>query len=222
MSAKKTNSMKTKLYDMADKVVGEAELPEGVFGVSWKPALVKQVLLAQLANRRRPWAHAKGRGEVRGGGKKPWRQKGTGRARHGSIRSPLWVGGGKAHGPVKERDYSQKINKKMKRAALVSALSKKFSSGQVKVFDRLEVEQPKTKILAKALGPLVAARKGGKKFDVLMVATPGNAGLFRAARNLVKTKVLHPESLNTYDVLNYKHLFIDQRAVSNIGRQKQD
>lgn len=205
---------------MANKVVGEADLPESVFGAPWKPVLVRQVLLAQLANRRRPFAHAKGRGEVRGGGRKPWRQKGTGRARHGSIRSPLWVGGGKAHGPVKERDYSQKINKKMRRAALSSALSKKLSGGEVKVFDRLEVKEPKTKLLAATLKNLIAVRKGAKKFDVLMVVAPGNTGLFRAARNLVKTKVLDAESLNTYDVLNYKHVFVDQRAVPKLGRQQ--
>jgi hypothetical protein len=96
--------MKVDLYNLKNEVVGTAELPDTVFGVAWKPALVKQVLAAQMANRREPWAHAKDRSEVSGGGKKPWRQKGTGRARHGSTRSPLWSGGGKAHGPRNDRD----------------------------------------------------------------------------------------------------------------------
>src|SRR5579862_9363905 len=118
--------MKADVYNLKDEVVGSVELPENVFGARWNAALIKQVLDSQLANRRSPWAHVKERGEVRGGGKKPWRQKGTGRARHGSTRSPLWVGGGVSHGPSKDRDYSEKVNKKMKRAALFSVLSKKF------------------------------------------------------------------------------------------------
>ncbi len=99
--------MKAPVYNLKNEKVGEVDLPESVFGVRWNSILVAQVLRAQMANKRRPWAHAKTRAEVRGGGRKPWRQKGTGRARHGSTRSPLWVGGGKAHGPSKLRDYSQ-------------------------------------------------------------------------------------------------------------------
>ena len=107
--------MKIETYNVKGEKIGTAELPEGIFGVAWKPALVKQVYDGEMANKRRPWAHTKTRGEVRGGGRKPWRQKGTGRARHGSIRSPLWVGGGVTHGPRKERSYEVKINKKMRR-----------------------------------------------------------------------------------------------------------
>src|SRR3989338_10813210 len=118
--------MKTDLYNMQNEKIGTVELPEAVFGVAWKPALVKQVVNAILANKRRPWAHAKTRAEVRGGGRKPWRQKGTGRARHGSTRSPIWSGGGKAHGPLSERDFSQKVNVKMRRVALFSVLSHKL------------------------------------------------------------------------------------------------
>ena len=127
--------MTTEVYNLQGQRVGKLELPGNIFGVKWNPVLVHQALLAQLANRRNPWAHAKGRGEVRGGGRKPWRQKGTGRARHGSIRSPLWVGGGKAHGPIKSRDYSQKLNKKMRRLAILSVLSKKAKDGDIKFFD---------------------------------------------------------------------------------------
>ena len=143
--------MKADVYNLKNEVVGTVELPSAVFGAKWNATLVQQVLEAQLANARSPWAHAKDRSEVRGGGKKPWRQKGTGRARHGSTRSPIWVGGGKAHGPRNDRDYSQKVNKKMKRVALFSVLSKKAKDGEMKVFDSLMIEAPKTKSVAAAL-----------------------------------------------------------------------
>ena len=117
--------MQIDLYNAGGSIIGKADLPEKMFGQKWNPDLVHQVLAAQESNARKPLAHAKGRGEVRGGGKKPWRQKGTGRARHGSIRSPLWKGGGVTHGPTKERNFEKKINKKMRRAALFSILSRK-------------------------------------------------------------------------------------------------
>lgn len=211
--------MKVDLYNLENKAVGKIELPEKVFGVPWKPALVSQVITAQRANERRPWAHAKTRAEVSGGGRKPWRQKGTGRARHGSIRSPLWRGGGKAHGPQKERDYSQKINKKMSRLALVSALSKKFKDGEVKIFDHLEVAKPKTNLLFGYLKPLLAPKKSAKKLDLLMIRDRESKNLTRAGRNLQKTKVVTTEALNTLDVLNYKHVFIDKRAIPDIAKR---
>ena len=137
--------MKADVYNLKNEVVGTMELPAEVFGTKWNATLVQQVLEAQLANARQPWAHVKDRSEVRGGGKKPWRQKGTGRARHGSTRSPIWVGGGKAHGPRNDKDYSQKVNKKMKRVALFSVLSKKAKDGEVKVFDTLVVRGAENK-----------------------------------------------------------------------------
>ncbi len=207
--------MRADIYNFQNRKVGETDLPESVFGARWSPILVKQVLLAQLANRRRPWAHAKTRGEVRGGGKKPWRQKGTGRARHGSIRSPLWVGGGKAHGPRKERDYSQKVNKKMKRQALLAVLSKKFKDGEVKIMEDLGPKAPKTKIMAENLKSLFGEKRL-KKADALFVPSSENKNIYRASRNLVKAKALSPESLNVYDILNYKRILIDQKAIPAI------
>lgn len=206
--------MKAQVYNFnTNEAVGEIDLPESVFGVPWKPALVQQAVNVQLANKRRPWAHAKGRGEVRGGGRKPWRQKGTGRARHGSIRSPLWRSGGKAHGPNKERDYSQKINKKMKRLALFSALSKKLKDGEITFFNSLEIESPKTTVLSRILKELLRLDKHSKKYDVLLIPSIENKNIFRAAANLPKTLALHPGSLNSYDVLRYKNIFIDQKAI---------
>src|SRR5579862_8258168 len=136
--------MKADVYNLKDEVVGSVELPENVFGARWNAALIKQVLDSQLANRRSPWAHVKERGEVRGGGKKPWRQKGTGRARHGSTRSPLWVGGGVAHGPRKDKNYDRKINKSMKAKAFLTLLSRKYKEGEVLFVESFSFKAPKT------------------------------------------------------------------------------
>lgn len=218
MKYRKLNNMNTEVYNLKNEKVGQVELPEKVFKASWKPALVEQVILAQLANLRRPWAHAKTRAEVRGGGKKPWRQKGTGRARHGSIRSPLWSGGGKAHGPNKERDYSQKINKKMRRGALVSILSKKLKDSQIKFVDSLEIKEAKTKSVATTLRNFLGVPKNSKKYDTLFVINSESKNIIRAVKNLGKTKVLNANSLNAYDLANYKTVCIEEKAVPVIGQ----
>lgn len=205
--------MKTEILNLKNEKVGDIDLPEGVFGIEWKPTLVKQVILAQLANKRRPWAHAKDRSEVRGGGKKPWRQKGTGRARHGSTRSPLWIGGGKAHGPNKERDYSQDVPKKMKRTALFSLLSKKVNDSDLKVIDSLTLDSHKTKDMAAAVKAMLGMSKNAKKFDILFISNLENKNLIRAVRNLEKTKVLDAKSLNAYDLANFKRVYIEEKAV---------
>ena len=205
--------MKQDLYNVKNEVVGNIEVSDTVFGAKWNPIVVKQVLIAQLANRRKPWAHAKDRSEVRGGGRKPWRQKGTGRARHGSIRSPLWSGGGKAHGPINERDYSQKVNKKMKRAALFSVLSKKREDGEVKFFDTITIDEPKTKKLFALLSVIRGLKKTEKKFDIVIVPSPENLNLVRASHNLMKAKVARPESLNVNDLLTHSYVYIEKGAV---------
>jgi large subunit ribosomal protein L4 len=208
--------MNADVYNLKNEKVGTMELPAEVFGTKWSPILVKQVLEAQLANARAPWAHTKSRAEVRGGGKKPWAQKGTGRARHGSTRSPIWVGGGKAHGPRNDRDYSQKVNKKMKRTALFSVLSKKAKDGEVKVFESLVLEAPKTKVLATTLNAILSMKKGAKRYDVLMVGNAQNKNLFRASANLEKALAIDATSLNVNDILNHKNIFIDKEAVATI------
>ncbi len=210
--------MTADVYNLNNEKVGTVEMPANVFGAKWNANLVKQVLDAQLANERVPWAHAKRRGVGRGGGKKPWRQTGTGRARHGSIRSPLWIGGGKAHGPSNERDYTQKVNKKMKRTALFAALSRKMRDGEVKVFENLSFAEPKTKVLATALNQLLAMKKHAKRYDVLLVAEPGNKNLVRASSNLEKAKALDAISLNVQDVLNHKNLFLEKDSVATIAK----
>lgn len=210
--------MTTDLYNMKREKVGTVELPDRVFGVAWKSAVVKQALNAQLANRRIPWAKVKDRSEVRGGGKKPWRQKGTGRARHGSTRSPIWVGGGKAHGPNAGRDYSQKVNKKVRRAAIAMLLSKKFADGRLVVLDGMSIEAPKTKMLAAQLREFMSLPKTAKKFDMLVVPAVENKAIIRAGRNLSKTKIAHPGSLNAYDIMNHTHMMLDKGAVQEIVR----
>ena len=140
--------METKVYNQQGKESGSVKLPESIFGLPWDSKterLVHQVYVAMAGNQRTPTAHTKNRGEVSGTGKKPWKQKGTGRARHGSRRSPIWVGGGVAHGPRNERDYSRKINKKMKNKALFAVLSRKFKDGEMVFLDNLLFKTPKTK-----------------------------------------------------------------------------
>jgi large subunit ribosomal protein L4 len=195
------------------------EIPDGLFGVRFKAVVVKQVLQAQEANARIPWAHAKNRGEVRGGGKKPWRQKGTGRARHGSTRSPLWIGGGSSHGPRNDRDYSQKVNKKMKRTAIAMILSKKLKDGELKFVDALNVSAPKTKILASHLVNFIAHVKRVKKFNMLLIPSVENKAVGRAGRNLPKTKITYPGSLNAYDLMNYGTILVETNAVSAMTKQ---
>ena len=210
--------MEAQGYNLKNESVGKVELPKSVFGAAWNPTLIKQVVMAQMANLRRPWAHTKGRGEVSGGGKKPWKQKGTGRSRHGSIRSPIWKGGGKSHGPTKERDYTQKVNKKMKRTALFSVLSRKFKDGEIKIVKEISFDKQKTKFAAEALTVLSGRNKKNKRYDALVISAPETKGLERAIRNLPKAKVLDSRGLNVYDLMNYKHLLLEEKAVETISK----
>jgi len=136
--------METNIYNAQGKKTGTLALPENIFGVAWNDALIHQVVTSMMDNARTPTAHAKDRGAVRGGGKKPWKQKGTGRARVGSTRSPIWRGGGVTHGPLKEKVYAREIPKKMRLKALCMALSRKFKDGQVLFVDDFGFEKPKT------------------------------------------------------------------------------
>ncbi len=140
--------MKISTYTQNGKESGKAELPSEIFDVKMNSDLVHQVVLAQMSNQRQVIAHTKDKSEVRGGGRKPWKQKGTGRARHGSIRSPIWKGGGVTFGPTKDRNFKKKINKKMRRKALFMVLSSKVQDKEMIVLDKLKIEKPKTKEIA--------------------------------------------------------------------------
>jgi large subunit ribosomal protein L4 len=180
-------------------------LKEEIFNLKARPHLLHQTVLMQLANRRAGTAATKSKGYVRGGGKKPWRQKGTGRARAGSIRSPIWVGGGTIFGP-QPRDYSYRMPRSARRKALLSALSLKNRDGRIIVVDKLEPEQPKTKIMAQALAQL-------KVQSALIVIAAADEKVERSARNLPNVKVLRVEGLNVYDLLRYEHLILTQGAL---------
>jgi len=196
--------MKLPVYDKTDKQIGEIEVSDAIFARAWNPDLIHQIVVAMAANRRQPLAHTKQRDEVSGGGRKPWRQKGTGRARHGSTRSPLWKGGGATFGPRNDRDYTQKINKKMIKAGLYVALSKKITDGECKIIDTLAIPEARTREL----------RWVPK--STLLVPAAGNKDIFRACANIQKVKAVDAHSLNVHDILKFKNLLIDREAITNI------
>jgi len=188
---------------------GQIELSDAVFGAEVNEAAMHQVVVAQLAARRQGTHSALTRAEVRGGGIKPWRQKGTGRARAGSSRSPLWTKGGVVFA-VKPRDYTQKVNRKLRQLAIRSALSMKVNDGDIIVLENLNLEAPKTKLMAGVL----------KKFDVkkALVVTYGedSANVVRASGNIPNVKTLAADSVNVYDLVNYDKLVITADAVKKV------
>lgn len=193
--------MKVDVMNMQGEKVDSAELPAAVFEAPIKHDLMHQALVRQMANARAGTHKTKSRGEVRGGGRKPWRQKGTGRARHGSRRSPIWVGGGKVHTP-RPRDYSVKMPRKMRRAALRSALSAKAANKSIVLLDALAVEAPKTKLMAETLQKLV----GDSSALVLMAKDDVNVE--KSVRNLPSAKTLLAEYLNVRDLLGYESVIM--------------
>jgi large subunit ribosomal protein L4 len=183
-------------------------LNEAIFGAKTRPQLLHQAVVMQLANRRAGSAATKTKGFVSGGGKKPWRQKGTGRARAGSIRSPIWVGGGTTFGPH-PRDYSYRMPRTARREALLSALSLKNREGKIIVVDKFELDEIKTKLMVKALAEL-------KVDSALVVIAQSDVKIERSARNLPKIKVLRVEGLNVYDLLRYEHLILTEGALKRL------
>ncbi len=205
--------METKLYNQEGKEVGKVALPLDIFGVRWKPQLVHQVYTSMMSNARQVLAHTKDRSEVRGGGKKPWRQKGTGRARHGSRRSPLWRTGGVTFGPTKERNFAKKINKKMKTQALHSALSRKFEDSEVLFIDTLglgEIKTKNAKTVLRALSTVPGFEVlSSKKRNAALVFLPGiDNGVYKSFRNFGNIDVEEFRNMNLLDILKYKFLII--------------
>jgi large subunit ribosomal protein L4 len=186
----------------------QPQLNESVFGAKTRAHLLHQAVVMQLANRRAGTAATKSKGFVRGGGKKPWRQKGTGRARAGSIRSPIWVGGGTTFGP-QPRDYSYRLPRTARREALLSALSLKNRDGKIIVVDKFDLEEAKTKLMVNALAELKV------ESAVIIIAQP-DAKIERSARNLPKVKVLRVDGVNVYDLLRYEHLILTQEALQRL------
>ncbi|MDD2585988.1 MAG: 50S ribosomal protein L4 [Syntrophomonadaceae bacterium] len=200
---------KVAMYDMSGAQIGELELNDNIFGIEPNETVLYDFVKMQLANKRVGTASTKTRAEVRGGGKKPWRQKGTGRARVGSSRNPVWTGGGIAFGP-KPRDYSYKLPKKVRRLAMKSALSSKVKTNSIIVVDELSFAEPKTKTMAQALDLLKAGYK------TLVVVTDENVNAIKSARNIPGVKPLRADFINVYDLLNHETLLITKDAVSRV------
>ena len=196
------------VYNMQGEQVDTIELNDAVFGVEVNEHLVHMAVVAQLANRRQGTQKAKTRSEVSGGGRKPWRQKGTGHARQGSIRAPQWKGGGVVFAPV-PRDYSMSMNKKEKRAALKSALTSRVEAGKLIVVDELKLPEIKTREFQKVMDAL----KVGK---ALVVLDSVDRNVILSARNIEGIKTTQVGSLNTYDVMKYSTVVLTKQAVSNI------
>jgi large subunit ribosomal protein L4 len=201
--------MELDVIDRQGTPIEKIAVADNTFGTEVKPHLFHQVVRMQLANRRRGTASTKTRGEVSGGGRKPWRQKGTGRARQGSTRSPLWRGGGVALGP-KPRDYAYRLPKKVRRAALCSALSMKIQEGLLKVIDRLDIPAPKTRQMVSFLKDLRV-----EKAAIILLADE-NPNVQLAARNLPAVKVLRVEGVNIYDLLTHDYLICTREALMKL------
>ena len=217
-SAKDT-ALEAQMYSMKGEKLSTVTLPAKIFNVQWRSDLVHQVTTAMQANLRQNRAHTKDRSEVAGGGKKPWKQKGTGQARHGSSRSPIWRHGGITFGPRSERNYSEKINKKMRIGALTSVLSKKAKDGEIILVDTFSFAAPKT---AEALGALVAISKTAKarllrangSHSALVALATYDQNAIRSFRNLQGVATEEIRSLNPLHVLSHKYLIIENPEVA--------
>lgn len=201
--------MKIDVFNLEAKKVGDMELNEAVFGQEYKEALIHQVVVAQLANKRQGNKSTLTRSEVRGGGAKPWRQKGTGRARQGSTRSPQWTGGGVVFAP-KQRDFSQKINKKMRVAATISALSTKVADNKMVVVENLELAEAKTKLVANMLK---AFNINGK---VLVVTDKDDQSVLRACANIQAVTVANADLVSVYELVANSNCIITKAAVQKL------
>ena len=201
--------MKLQVRNLDGKVTGAMDVRDSVFGAKLNPALIHQVLVGQLANRRQGTASTKTRAEVAGGGAKPRPQKGTGRARAGSIRSPIWKGGGVTFGP-KPRSYRHHTPKQMRRGALISALSGKIREGGLVVVENFDLAQPKTKAVQSTLSSL------GAESSVLLVADGAEPQVLRAAGNIPRVKMMPSHTLNTIDILNHRTVVMTEQAVRNV------
>ncbi|MBX5479588.1 MAG: 50S ribosomal protein L4 [Pyrinomonas methylaliphatogenes] len=202
-----------KVRNLKNEEVGEVELPDEVFGVELNEALIYAAVRNFLANKRAGTVATKTRGDVSGSGRKLWRQKGTGRARVGSIRSPLWKGGGNVHGP-QPRDWSYALPKKMRRGALRSALSERLREGNLIVIDSFSLDQPKTKEFVRAMATL-----GVDGSKALIVDSKDNRNLILAARNVERVKVVESDEVNIYDVLYHEKLLISRAAVERLAQR---
>lgn len=204
--------MNVNLYNQEGKEVGEISLPDAVFGLKWNEALVHQVATSLQSNQRQVVAKVKNRAEVRGGGKKPWKQKGTGRARHGSIRSPIWKGGGATHGPTGVENFKKSIPKKMAKKALYTVLSAKVKDKEIVVLDDLKISEPKTKHAIAFLKNFPVLK--GK--TVLLAFPKLSDTIKRAFRNIPKVEYDEARNLNTLEVLQYRYIVFTKSGIEQL------
>ncbi len=205
--------MKVAVYNQEGKEAGDITLPKEIFEVPMNADLVHQVMISHTANARQVSAHTKNRGEVRGGGRKPWRQKGTGRARAGSTRGPIWKGGGVSGGPRNDKNYERTIPQKMRRKALFMVLSQKAKNNLLVVLDNMNMELAKTKAMAAMIKKLPVANASR-----LVAYNNGDKKVFLAARNIDKTGVSETRNLNVVDLLNYKYMVITKDGIKEIEK----
>lgn len=203
--------LKLKLYNFEGKELGTESLDPNLFGVEINPVVVQQMVVAQQKNAREPVAHTKGRAEVRGGGKKPWRQKGTGRARHGSSRSPIWVGGGITFGPTAKRNFSVKTNKKVKQKALAMVLTDKAAHEKIILLESYNLPEAKTKMLVTALDKLPV-----KDRSALIATKSAEENIVTAAKNIPQVDTAYFASLNIVDLLKYEYLVVSKELLQKI------
>jgi large subunit ribosomal protein L4 len=206
--------MEAIIYNQKGIESGKINLPAKVFAAKWRADMVHQVVESMRSNKRAGTADTKGRGEVRGGGKKPWKQKGTGRARHGSSRSPIWVGGGVTHGPLAEKNYKRKVSKKMRAQALFSVLSKKLKDNEILFVETLDMKTIKTKAALETMKALSKASgfkplANSKKPRVLTALFEHSVGAEKSFRNLPQLEMVFLKNLNPMDVLNHQYLLIE-------------
>ncbi len=202
---------KVNVYNVEGKIVGEENLTGGFWDTKENAGLLHQVIVSMESNARHPYAHTKNRGEVAGGGKKPWKQKGTGQARHGSIRSPIWVGGGITFGPRKDRDYSKKINQKMKRAVVTMLLADKVKNDKFIVLDSLNVTNPKTKLMDGILNKLPSGHK-----KTFLALPKSDKAINRSMANLEYVWSAEIANLNPRDLLRYTYLLTTVEGLKKI------
>lgn len=203
------------LFNFEGVKIGEIDLPPEIFDVKVNYVVIHQVARWQSLNTYYPYAHTKDRSEVRGGGRKPWRQKGTGRARHGSIRSPIWVGGGVTFGPRKDTIKQIKINKKIKNKAVAMVLTQKFKDNFLKIIDKISLENFKTKNFDNFFSKFLQPRKTRKKRETaLLVIDNNNQQIFRCVRNLPYADVIEARNLNVLSLLNHKYLFLTKDSLN--------
>lgn len=216
------------IYNTAGEKIESIELSDKVFGLKANKSLIHQVVVGQMANERQVLAHTKDRSEVRGGGKKPWKQKGTGRARAGSSRSPIWIGGGVTFGPLKDRNFKKKINKKMKQRALMMLMSDKVRNDNFIIIEKVKLDEYKTKVfngIIKNFETKVFHKnkdlETGKKFkrSILFINDEKDEKLKYSSRNLVGIKTMNLENINLVDLLKYKKLIVSKKALEIIEKK---